>query len=155
MLRICDARRRFVWTLWGVIAIMIITALIFILAIANVCYPIMTLWAETTHGTCNPRLDSTIGFFFSAVSILTDWTLAILLGILLWNIQIKPRVKLSVGLMLGLAVFLTTSAQFAHVPPHYQPEQHRLEPSVCSYEAIGVLATQKDGQFVSETRFDP
>lgn len=102
MLRICDSRRRFVWTLWGLIGMTVITAIIFILATANVCHPITTLWGETTHGYCNTKLNSSVGFFFSAVSIVVDWTLAILPGLLLWNIQMKNRVKLPVIVMLGL-----------------------------------------------------
>lgn len=80
-----------------------IAAVIFIIAIGNLCHPITTLWGETTYGTCNPSLNSNVSFFFSAVSIVTDWSLAILPGVLLWNIQMKSRVKLSVAIMLGLA----------------------------------------------------
>lgn len=83
---------------------MTITAsIIFIVAIANICHPITTLWGETTHGTCNLILNSSVSFFFSAVSIVTDWTLAILPGALLWKVQMKGRVKFSVGLILSLA----------------------------------------------------
>lgn len=102
LLRIADSRRRFVWTIWSVLVMTCMASVIFIIATANVCHPVTALWGETA-GTCNLKLNSSIGFFFSAVSIVTDWTLALLPGVLLWNIQMKPRVKMSVALMLGLA----------------------------------------------------
>ncbi|KAF2995293.1 hypothetical protein G7054_g9972 [Neopestalotiopsis clavispora] len=105
LLRIADARRRFVWTLYAIIAMAAIAAVIFIVAIANLCHPITTLWGETTTGSCSPTLNSRVSFFFSAVSIVTDFSLAILPGILLWKIQMKRRVKFSVAVMLGLAAF--------------------------------------------------
>ncbi|KAK7414011.1 hypothetical protein QQX98_007122 [Neonectria punicea] len=105
LLRIADSRRRFVWTIWGIIVLMVIASIIFIIAIANICHPITTLWGETTTGTCNLKLNSSASFFFSAVSIVTDWSLAILPAVLLWNIQMKPTVKYSVILMLALAAF--------------------------------------------------
>lgn len=104
MLRICDSRRRFVYTIRGIIAMTILTAIVFIIAVANVCHPIERLWGETTRGSCNTSLNSSIGFFFSAVSIITDWTLAILPAVLLWKIQMKQRVKLPVICMLSLGV---------------------------------------------------
>ncbi|KAK7426752.1 hypothetical protein QQZ08_006788 [Neonectria magnoliae] len=105
LLRIADSRRRFVWTIWAIIILMVIASIIFIIAIANICHPITTLWGETTTGSCNLKLNSSASFFFSAVSIVTDWSLAILPAVLLWNIQMKSTIKYSVILMLALAAF--------------------------------------------------
>ncbi|KAK7734024.1 hypothetical protein SLS53_008019 [Cytospora paraplurivora] len=104
LLRIADTRRRFVWSLWTIISATVIAPIIFILSIANICHPITALWGETT-GECNTTLDSDASFFFSAVSIFTDWALAILPAVLLWNVQMKRRVKGSVAVILGLAAF--------------------------------------------------
>lgn len=103
LLRIADTRRRFVWTLWAVIGATVSASIIFIVAIANLCHPITTLWGETTDGSCDSGLNSSVSFYFSAVSIVTDWTLAILPGILLWNVQMKRRAKASVAMILSLA----------------------------------------------------
>lgn len=64
--------------------------------------PIETLWGEA-KGTCNLQLNSNVSFFFSAIEILTDWSLAILPAILLWNVQMKGSVKTSVAVILALA----------------------------------------------------
>ncbi|KAH8649746.1 hypothetical protein BGZ60DRAFT_389470 [Tricladium varicosporioides] len=105
LLRIADSRRRFVYSIWGIIIATIISALIFIIGIANICHPITTLWGETTTGSCNLKLNSDVSFFFSAIEIFTDWSLAILPAVLLWNVQMKKNVKLSVAIILGLAAF--------------------------------------------------
>jgi hypothetical protein len=80
-----------------------ISAIIFMIVVANICHPITTLWGETTTGSCNAKLNSDVSLFFSAVEIFTDWSLAILPAILLWNIQMKARMKASVACILGLA----------------------------------------------------
>ncbi|KAI1078156.1 hypothetical protein F5B20DRAFT_549533 [Whalleya microplaca] len=105
LLRIADARRRFIFPLWGIIGVTCASSLIFMIGIANICHPITTLWGETTTGYCNLSLNSSVSFFFSAVSIVTDWTLAILPAVLLWNVQMKARVKYSVAFILSLAAF--------------------------------------------------
>lgn len=79
-----------------------LSAIIFMIGIANICHPINTLWGAS-NGTCNLELNSDVSLFFSAVEITTDWALAILPAILLWNIQMKNRIKVSVAGILGLA----------------------------------------------------
>ncbi|KFZ04955.1 hypothetical protein V501_08804 [Pseudogymnoascus sp. VKM F-4519 (FW-2642)] len=105
LLRIADTRRSFMWTIWAIMAATAISAIVFIAGIANICHPITTLWGETTTGSCNLKLNSDVSFFFSAIEIVTDFSLAILPAILLWNIQMKARVKFSVAIILGLGAF--------------------------------------------------
>ncbi|KAL7943588.1 hypothetical protein V8C42DRAFT_327922 [Trichoderma barbatum] len=105
LLRIAESRRRYRWTIWSVIVATIISCIVFIAGISNICHPITTLWGETTTGSCNLELNSDVSFFFSAVEIITDWTLAFLPGALLWNVQMKSRVKFSVAIILGMGAF--------------------------------------------------
>lgn len=102
LIRIAEARRRFIWSLCGLIALQSGAAVIFIIAIGNICHPATALWGETS-GVCNPSLNSHASFFFSVVSIVTDLSLAVLPAILLWPIQMKRRLKFSVVVILGLA----------------------------------------------------
>ncbi|TGO61670.1 hypothetical protein BOTNAR_0125g00150 [Botryotinia narcissicola] len=104
LLRIADTRRCYVYTVWGIMIMTAISALIFMIGIANICHPINTLWGES-KGVCNLQLNSDVSLFFSAVEIATDWALAILPAVLLRNIQMKSRVKVSVACILGLAAF--------------------------------------------------
>lgn len=102
LIRIAEARRAFIWSLWTLIALQFGGAVIFIITIGNICHPVTALWGETS-GVCDASLNSHISFFFSAVSIVTDLTLAVLPAILLWPIQMKRRLKFSVVVILGLA----------------------------------------------------
>jgi hypothetical protein len=102
LLRIAVARPMFVWSLWGLIGATIIAALVFIVGIANICmcrsgyertfadkqtgHPISTLWGEA-NGTCNLQLNTDVSLFFSAIEILTDFSLSIMPAVLLWDIQ--------------------------------------------------------------------
>lgn len=57
-------------------------------------------------GHCNARaIQTALSYVVAAVSITTDWIFALLPIVLLWNVQMKTRVKLSVIALLGLSVF--------------------------------------------------
>jgi hypothetical protein len=137
LLRIADSRRSFTWTIWAIMAATAISAIVFIAGIANICHPITTLWGETTTGSCNLKLNSDVSFFFSAIEILTDFSLAILPAILLWNIQMKARVKLSVAVILGLGALYVPPNFSRFVPPPRQTHTYRrLTPSSASCATI-------------------
>jgi hypothetical protein len=103
LIRIAEGRKSFKWALYTIIFATACSAIIFIAGIANICHPITTLWGETTTGSCDLKLNSDVSFFFSAIEIATDWSLAILPAALLWNVQMKTSVKSSVAVILGLA----------------------------------------------------
>ncbi|KAF1969129.1 hypothetical protein BU23DRAFT_653869 [Bimuria novae-zelandiae CBS 107.79] len=70
------------------------------------CDPIQKNWYTDVRGSCQPReIQTALSFAVAAVSIFTDWTFASLPVFLLWNVQMDPRVKFSVMIMLGLGVF--------------------------------------------------
>ncbi|KAF2017903.1 hypothetical protein BU24DRAFT_161861 [Aaosphaeria arxii CBS 175.79] len=104
LLRIASGQRPIEWALWLIIGATIIAAIVFCVGIANICHPISTLWGEAT-GKCNLQLNTNVSLFFSAVEIATDFSLSILPAILLWNVQMKGKVKALVAVMLGLASF--------------------------------------------------
>ncbi|XPS77413.1 hypothetical protein M3J09_009439 [Ascochyta lentis] len=102
LMRIAATQRRYNWSLHAIIGLTWIAAIVFCAGIASICKPIETLWGGA-KGTCNLQLNSNVSFFFSAIEILTDWSLAILPAILLWNVQMKGSVKTSVAVILALA----------------------------------------------------
>ncbi|KAF2028483.1 hypothetical protein EK21DRAFT_90611 [Setomelanomma holmii] len=104
LLRIAAGRKPFQWALWILIGLISIAALVFCVGIANICHPINTLWGES-KGTCNLQLNTNVSLFFSAIEILSDFSLSILPAILLWNVQMKGKVKASVAVMLALGSF--------------------------------------------------
>lgn len=132
LLRIAESRRRYKWTVWSVIIATGISCIVFIVGISNICHPITTLWGETTTGSCNLELNSDVSFFFSAVEIITDWTLAFLPAALLWNIQMKSRVKFSVAIILGMGALYVS--EFFFPPTENSPTQfcHHYKPRYTS-----------------------
>ena len=102
LLRIAGVNRVFSLTLHAIGVLTVLSAIIAIIIIANICHPASALWGET-EGSCNYALNSGVGYFFSAVSISTDWTLAILPVFMLYNLQLKRSLKVSIATVLGLA----------------------------------------------------
>ncbi|KAF1925215.1 uncharacterized protein M421DRAFT_424012 [Didymella exigua CBS 183.55] len=102
LLRIASRQCRYNWSIYAIMGLQWIATIVFIASIASICKPIQTLWGEA-KGTCNLRLNSNASFFFSAIEILTDWSLAILPAIMLWKVQMKGTVKSSVAVILALA----------------------------------------------------
>jgi hypothetical protein len=102
LLRIAGVNRAFSLTLHAISALTVLSAIVSIAVIANICHPASALWGEA-EGSCNYGLNSGVGYFLSAVSIITDWTLAILPAFMLYNLQLKRSLKVSIATVLGLA----------------------------------------------------
>lgn len=74
------------------------------------CWPVQKNWYINMAGTCQPRtVQTALSYLVAAVSILTDWTFALLPMLLLWNVQLKPGIKVSVILLLSLGVFASVA----------------------------------------------
>ncbi|KAH7397129.1 hypothetical protein BKA66DRAFT_408557 [Pyrenochaeta sp. MPI-SDFR-AT-0127] len=146
LLRIAVARKPFVWTLWALIGATIIAALVFCIGIANICHPINTLWGES-KGTCNLQLNTNVSLFFSAIEILTDFSLSIMPAVLLWNVQMKGKVKSSVAVMLALASFAScaTIVRLKYLTLYSDPGEFMYSTGKIGFwslleEGIGIIA---------------
>jgi len=104
LLRLTAGRQSIRWALYGIIGVTWTTVIIFTIGIANICHPIETLWGAS-QGTCNGPLNANLSLFFSIIEIFTDFGLSLLPGVLLWNINMDFKVKVSVIVMLALASF--------------------------------------------------
>jgi hypothetical protein len=82
-------------------AVSSVSALLFILGLPHICHPIGALWGEVP-GKCNASLNSSLSYFLSVVSIVTDWALAGLPIFMLWNLQLKRRIKIYAAFILSL-----------------------------------------------------
>ncbi|KAF2469635.1 uncharacterized protein BDR25DRAFT_371641 [Lindgomyces ingoldianus] len=95
--------------LYMVIVLSLFAALTTDIVVLAQCKPISATW-DKRKGTCAPTSVITgVSYFISAVSILTDWTCAILPAFILWGVQLKWRVKASVGVVLALGVVASTA----------------------------------------------
>jgi hypothetical protein len=72
------------------------------IALLTWCKPVAANW-DPTKGTCKSRETlSRWTYFISSVSIITDWSCAILPAFMLWSIQLRMRVKVSLIIVLSL-----------------------------------------------------
>ncbi|PSN59575.1 hypothetical protein BS50DRAFT_614559 [Corynespora cassiicola Philippines] len=134
LLRIAEARQLFGWALWILIGMTVIAALVFCIGIANTCHPISTLWGES-NGTCDLQLNTNVSLFFSVIEIVTDFSFSIMLAILLWNVQMKRKVKASVAVMLALASIAScaTIVRLNYLTLYSDPGEFMYE------EGIGII----------------
>ncbi|KAF1945262.1 hypothetical protein EJ02DRAFT_51235 [Clathrospora elynae] len=146
LLRIAATRPPFKWALWGLIGATCIAALVFCVGIANICHPINTLWGES-NGVCNLQLNTDVSLFFSAIEIMTDFSLSILPAILLWNVQMKGKVKASVAFMLALAGFAScaTIVRLKYLTLYSDPGEFMYSTGSIGFwslmeEGIGIIA---------------
>ncbi|KAF2703584.1 hypothetical protein K504DRAFT_391806 [Pleomassaria siparia CBS 279.74] len=148
LLRISSAHSNpfITWAIWAVLVATWIAAIVFIAGIANICYPIQTLWYEAS-GTCNLKLNSDVSYFFSAVEIVTDWSLALLPAVLLWNVKMKGNVKASVAVMLALASFAScaTIVRLKYLTLYSDPGEFMYSTGKIGFwslieEGIGIIA---------------
>ncbi|KAK8023413.1 hypothetical protein PG991_006652 [Apiospora marii] len=82
------------------------------IAVVVTCQPIAKNWdpALTNVGSCmDYSIIQNTSFFISASSIITDWTCAVLPYFILWKMNIKRKVKVSVALVLALGAVASLS----------------------------------------------
>lgn len=102
LIRISGIWRGCVWTLHAIMSLTVVNFVVFTVALLNVCKPISAMW-DHGAGTCNQHLNVAVSYFFSAVAILTDWTIAVLPIFLVWNIKMKLCKRILVVCILALA----------------------------------------------------
>lgn len=67
-------------------------------------------WDINVPGYCNAReIQTALSYLVAAISITTDWIFALLPIFLLWNVQMKTRIKISVLALLSLGIFASVA----------------------------------------------
>ena len=103
LLRITN-RRTYALILHGVILISFVAALATDITVLAQCKPVAATW-DKSLGTCvDKSVITNVSYFISATSIITDWTCAVVPAFLLWDVQLRVRIKISVILVLALGV---------------------------------------------------
>ncbi|KAI1775941.1 hypothetical protein F4818DRAFT_415482 [Hypoxylon cercidicola] len=91
------AQRMHVWIIYGATAITFVTCLVFFTVTIFQCHPVSYFWDKYTQtGTCVPG-DVIIGlvYLYSACSIITDFTFALLPAWIISQLKMKRRTKLA------------------------------------------------------------
>jgi hypothetical protein len=102
--RICVRKSQKV-TIWVVLGGVVAFSIFYFFLIVFQCLPVVYFWTQYLgdSGKCvNPNVIADSTYAHSAVSAAADWTLGILPIFLVWNLNMSPRTKVSVGLILAL-----------------------------------------------------
>ncbi|KAH6700607.1 hypothetical protein BKA61DRAFT_620853 [Leptodontidium sp. MPI-SDFR-AT-0119] len=98
-------------TLWGIIAFLIAYTTACFMTILLQCTNLAILWDPTIKATCwTPATLRSLSYVNSSLSILTDLLFAAMPIPMLWNVQLKIRVKASLICIMGLGVFASVAA---------------------------------------------
>jgi hypothetical protein len=94
--------------IYAVAAVTAIISLYFFFLFVFQCWPVAFFWEQWNgtgaQGSCiNPDITTTSTYVYSAISCWSDWTLCILPAFMVWNLQMNPRTKISVCIILALS----------------------------------------------------
>lgn len=81
------------------------------------CYPISYMWQRRLQdGKCvDNTVISALGYVYSAFSIISDFTFAIIPGFLVWHLQLKRRTKIALIPLITMGC-VASAAVFARLP---------------------------------------
>ena len=91
--------------IWTTVAICEIYSTFYFFLFVLQCRPSAYFWTRYTggSGTCiNPTITVNATYGYSAISCATDWTLSIIPVFLVWNLQMNPRTKAVVAMILAV-----------------------------------------------------
>ncbi|RFU35292.1 hypothetical protein B7463_g1045, partial [Scytalidium lignicola] len=116
LLRIA-VKRRFIWLIKGSMVILTVWSLSLFLFTIFECSPVQAQWDITiTDGKCiSPHSIEQATYAQSALGISTDWFYAVLPLLMLWNVKLGIRKKVTVGIILGMGIFVATLVRFKYI----------------------------------------
>ncbi|KAI9054756.1 hypothetical protein LZ554_001905 [Drepanopeziza brunnea f. sp. 'monogermtubi'] len=106
---------------WTFLIFAEVYGLIFILLFIFQCNPVQYFWGRLKDngdgkGEClGGDILAIAGYIFSAIYSSTDWVMAIMPVLLMWNVQMNTRVKISVAMVLSLGV-VASVASIVRIP---------------------------------------
>ncbi|KAF2490288.1 hypothetical protein BU16DRAFT_566320 [Lophium mytilinum] len=110
LLRI-TTNKLFKMILWTLIALSIIAAIISNVGVWSSCRPMAFTWDKTIKGGKCSSINVIIAltYLVSGTNILTDWTCAVLPAFILYDIQMRTKLKISIVLVLGMGAVASTA----------------------------------------------
>ncbi|KAL7621400.1 hypothetical protein AAE478_008722 [Parahypoxylon ruwenzoriense] len=116
LLRITKAKR-YVIPLWAIMTLSTVTTFMGFVSVITQCTPVAASW-DPSLGECDgtSRVGE-ISLAISAVSILTDWSCAVIPAFILWNLNMRLKVKLSLAFILSLGALasISTSVRLPYI----------------------------------------
>lgn len=124
----CAAKLSFGWLLLRIVckpahayiiyatsAIVMLAGIIFFFVTLFQCNPVTKFWKEDQPGYCiPPRIFTDLAYLYSAVSMVTDLSYALLPAFVIWHVQLRTRIRFILIILMGLGclyVFLSLSSR--------------------------------------------
>ncbi|CZR43968.1 uncharacterized protein FPRO_13776 [Fusarium proliferatum ET1] len=89
--------------IWGTIVFIIGTLFFAVVGMFAVCLPISDNWEN--YNACSPPLRTSTGYVLAISAIVSDWICSVLPFFMLYKSNMQKATKISVSIILGLAVF--------------------------------------------------
>lgn len=105
LLRIVTNRMH-AWIIYLASMCTVVGGVVFFFVTMLQCQPVSHYWDKTGEGKCiSMDIIVALGYLYSAFSVITDFTYAILPGFLIWNLNMKKRARciLIVLIVMGCA----------------------------------------------------
>lgn len=104
------------WFLYGLIAQHAVINILTIILIVVQCPKFATLWDPIgTPGVCwSPSVQADFGYFQGATNTVTDIILTVMPAILVWKLQIAPKLKIGLSIVLGLSLLYVSIFSAGH-----------------------------------------
>lgn len=84
------------WIIYMAIFISVVAGGVFFFVTLFQCAPVSYFWNKRQSGTCiNIEVIIGLAYLYSAFSVISDFTFAILPAFLVWNLQLKRRTKIA------------------------------------------------------------
>ncbi|KAG9189862.1 hypothetical protein G6011_06730 [Alternaria panax] len=120
LLRI-SIRKLHTWIIYIAMCVSIIAGGAFFFVCLFQCYPVSYMWDRTSQeGKCvDNTVITALGYVYSILSIITDFTFAIIPGFLVWHLQLKRRTKVALIPLITMGC-IASAAVIARLPfVHY------------------------------------
>lgn len=110
--------RMYLNILRGLIILSVALSSIGLVVVFNQCHPLDKYWDKRVPGTCwSPIVATVLSYAASASNVITDLTVATIPFFLLRHVQMRPRLKLYIRLILGLGILcVPLAAAWRHGP---------------------------------------
>jgi hypothetical protein len=94
--------KRLLYTLYAILTLSASYGAIAMLTVLLQCRPLKATW-DLAAGSCsNGNIITNISWFVTACSITTDFACAVMPFVILWNLQMRKRLKFTIAAMLSL-----------------------------------------------------
>ncbi|KAF1362838.1 hypothetical protein EJ07DRAFT_106327 [Lizonia empirigonia] len=113
------------WIIYIAMFLTVLTGLVFFLVTLLECAPLSYFWNKSQPGSCiNVDVIIALTFFYSAVSVICDFTFAILPIFLVWNLNMPKKTRLLLIPILGMACIASVAVlcRMAYVMDFKNPD---------------------------------